>query len=162
MSDTGKQSPLGINVLGTLLQNQGFYINPKVRNLIGVSKTNEAYTPGECIENTCLKWLTYAINSAFNRGLVDNTTYENMLNIGQSRIPALGNSMPPTYLVEDPSDQWEGQATTSYSIAGDTGQGQEAKWWPLNYAENPNISVSQWGWLRLITFDAIVRFYGEN
>ena len=46
MSDTGKQSPLGVNVLGTLLQNEGFYINPKVRDLAGESKYNDDYAPG--------------------------------------------------------------------------------------------------------------------
>jgi hypothetical protein len=289
MSDTGKQSPLGVNVLGTILQNQGFYINPKVRDLAGISKYNSNYSPGELIENTCLKWLTYGLNNAFNKinsdavniaagdflvtqrykitqvgntdftaigaslnevgvtfvvqgagevnaaqlviGLtyiitnvgdtdwislgspdndlgtqfvatniapegttgeafqltagepgttgtavrynVDTDTYENLLNIGQSRIAALGNSTPPTYIAEDPSDsvtRWEGQATSGYGIPGDGsqfvddeisfsvnypyfGQGQEAKWWPFNFS-NPNISASQWGWLRLIPLQA--------
>jgi len=177
MSDTGKQSPLGVNVLGTLLQNQGFYINPKVRELAGVSKYNNDYDPGEIVENTCLKWLTYAVNDAYIRGAasgnatptVNSSTYDAILNIGQSRIPALGNSNPPTYLAEDPSNQWDGEATTSYGIPGDgavpaepydppvpteyLGQGQEACWYPYN-TTNPNVSVTQWGWLRLIPLQA--------
>jgi hypothetical protein len=348
MSNTGKQSPLGVNVLGTLLQNKGFYINPKIRDLAGISRYNSNYEPGEIVNNTCLRWLTYAVNSAYNKintdapvitsgnwyvtqrykivsigatigagdmvagtlyeivskgttnftdygalsndvgtkffatgagfgsgsvitnptdfteigastnevgvtfvvtgpgivnvtelvttpislkyiiedlgtanwdaicpdpderswGLgtpsvgdvflamvpsdpnwtgtafqltagsgdgtavrydVDTDTYEKLLNVGQSRIPALGNSPPPTYLIEDPSNQWDGQVTTGYGIAGDGstyvndetlsvsypyfGQGQEAKWWPFDFT-NPNISASQWGWLRLLPLQA--------
>lgn len=167
MSDTGKQSPLGVNVLGTLLQNQGFYINPKVRNLAGTSKTNSQYSPGDIVNNTCLKWLTYAINDAYNRGAasgnlsptVDIDTYENLINVGQSRIPALGNSHPPTYLAEDPSNQWNGEATTGYAndvnpdIDADKGQGQQATWYPFDRS-NPNLGASQWGWVRLIALQA--------
>ena len=177
MSDTGKQSPLGVNVLGTLLQNEGFYINPKVRDLAGDSKYNDDYAPGEIVTNTCLKWLTYAINDAYKRGeasgnaspTVNSATYDAILAIGQSRIPALGNGNPPTYLAEDPSNQWNGEATTSYGIPGDgsepatpydppvptefLGQGQDATWYPYT-TENPNVSVTQWGWLRLIALQA--------
>jgi len=173
MSDTGKQSPLGINVLGSLLQNQGFYINPKVRTLAGTSKINSEYSPGEIVNNTCLKWITYAIKDAYVRGYpsgsdqtVSNNTYDIMLNVGQSRIPALANSLPPTYLVEDPSDQWEGEVNSGYGIPGNgvlpsgstvdplyAGQGQEATWYPYN-TTNPNVSITQWGWIRLITLQA--------
>ena len=183
MSDTGKQSPLGINVLGSLLQNVGFYINPKVRNLVGNSKINSEYQPGEIINNTCLKWITYAINDAYNRGYASGTditvskeTYDALINVGQSRIPALANSHPPTYLAEDPSDQWNGEATSGYGIPGDgsipvlpyvppvpeeyLGQGQSATWYPFTCSDpdpannNPNIGASQWGWLRLIALQA--------
>ena len=68
MADTGKQSPLGINVLSTLLQNAGFYINPTAQSYFGVSRTNGQYDPGSIVNDTCLKWLTYAINDAYNRG----------------------------------------------------------------------------------------------
>ena len=159
MSDTGKQSPLGINVLGALLQNQGLWINPKVSGLVGSSKTNSSYNPGDMINNTCLFWLTYAINDGYNRGpgngnaTLTNTTYENLINIGQSRIPALGNSPPPTYLAEDPSGVWNGEATSGYGISGSTGQGQSATWFPFDHT-NSNLSASQWGWLRLIALQA--------
>lgn len=183
MSDTGKQSPLGVNVLGTLLQNEGFYINPKVRDLAGESKYNDDYAPGEIVTNTCLKWLTYAINDAYKRGeasgnatpTVNSATYDAILAIGQSRIPALGNGNPPTYLAEDPSNQWNGEVTTSYGLPGDgdpnvppysltpsdpdyeppqyAGQGQDATWYPYT-TENPNVSATQWGWLRLIALQA--------
>lgn len=164
MSDTGKQSPLGINVLGAVLQNQGLWINPKVSGLVGSSKTNGSYSPGDIVNNTSLYWLTYAINDGYNRGpgynplllyppTLDDTTYNNLINIGQSHIPALGNSIPPSYLVEDPSGVWNGAATSGYGQAGDTDQGQEATWFPYN-TSNPNKSVTQWGWLRLIALQA--------
>ena len=184
MADTGKQSPLGINVLGTLLQNAGFYINPTAQGYFGVSRTNGQYTPGSIVNDTSLLWLTYAINDAFLRGAasqstpesptppytVNAATYENLINIGQSRIAALGNSPPPTYVVEDPSGVWDGEATSGYPIPGDgtipppdpiydniQGQGQDAKWFPFKCTgtdANPNISVSQWGWIRLLALQA--------
>lgn len=173
MSDTGKQSPLGVNVLGSLLNDQGFYINPTAASYFGESKENAQYSPGKIVNDTCLKWLTYAVNDAFNRGLVDNTTYDNMLNIGQSRIPALGNSPPPTYVVNDPSGVWGGQATSGYAIPGDgtvppvdpsityPGQGQEAKWRPYS-TSNPNKSVTQWGWIRCLALQAWNEFNWNN
>lgn len=121
MADTGKQSPLGINVLGSILQNQGFYINPTAQNYMGINKsTNGPYTPGSLVNDTCLKWLTYAINDAYLRGIVGGTTvnkntYNNLLTIGQSRIAALGNSPPPTWETSDPSGVWVNQHPNYYS-----------------------------------------------
>lgn len=237
MATSAKQSPLGINSLSSLLLNQGIDINPILKEYLGSSKTNDDYTFGSLVNNTCLKNLTYAINDAFRRGQpsstatltksslrgsagsyqltvgvltdgyiqpgmvlttfnssissvtlvsnisgegsgsiwsvnvsfptavtdvdiadvtftgtmpsyrVSNATYNNMLAIGQSRIPALGNSKPPTYIANDPSGVWSGQATSGYAIPGPTGQGQDATWFPYD-TTNPNRSVTQWGWLR--------------
>lgn len=117
MANTGKQSPLGVNVLGSLLQNIGFYINPTAQSYMGVNKSTEgSYTPGKIVNDTCLKWLTYAINDAYKRGYasgtnisVNKTTYDNLLNVGQSRIAALGNSPPPTWETSDPGGVWVNQ-----------------------------------------------------
>lgn len=237
MATTAKQSPLGINSLSSLLLNQGIDINPISKEYLGSSKTNDDYTFGSIVNNTCLKNLTYAINDAFIRGQpastatmtksslrgsagsyeltvgiltdgyiqvgmvlttlnstissativsnisgegsgskwavnvsfptavttvdisditftgampsyrVSNSTYNNLLALGQSRIPALANSKPPTYIANDPSGVWAGQATSGYAIPGPTGQGQEATWFPYD-TTNPNRSVTQWGWLR--------------
>jgi hypothetical protein len=237
MANSAKQSPLGVNSLSALLLGQGFNINPISQDYLGSSKTNDDYTPGLIVNETCLKNLTYAINDAFRRGepastatmtkcslrgtgtsaeltvgiltdgyiqpgmiltsinpgisvtltitsnisgegteskwnvscsapatldisdttftgampsyRVSNATYNNILAIGQSRIPALGNSKPPTYLANDPSGNWLGQATSGYAIPGPTGQGQDATWFPYD-TTNPNRSVTQWGWLRTI------------
>lgn len=69
MADTGKQSPLGINLLGSLLGNANvFAINSKINNLIGTSTSNEDYTPGNIVTSTCLRLLNLAINDAYIRG----------------------------------------------------------------------------------------------
>ena len=124
MANSGKQSPLGVNVLGSLLQNIGFYINPTAQSYMGVNQSTDGdYTPGKIVNDTSLKWLTYAINDAYKRGAgseanplspsgpitVDATTYNNLINIGQSRIPALGNSPPPTWEPGDPGNVWVNQ-----------------------------------------------------
>ena len=124
MANSGKQSPLGVNVLGSLLQNIGFYINPTAQSYMGVNKSTEGnYAPGKIVNDTCLKWLTYAINDAYVRGAasqtnpvspsgpytVDSNTYNNLLTIGQSRIAALGNSPPPTWETSDPGNVWVNQ-----------------------------------------------------
>ena len=176
MADSGKQSPLGVNVMGSLLLNEGLCINPVVTKYAGSSKDDSDYSPGDIVNNTCLKWLTYAINSAFSKSTTSpvsagaftpgerykiqvvgdtdwneaagtaavtynvgsvfvaatagsgtgsasvcdvlSATYDNMLSIGQSRIPALGNSKPPTYIVNDPSEVWgeDGDPTASQSV----------------------------------------------
>jgi hypothetical protein len=96
---------------------------------MGVNKSTQgSYTPGKIVNDTCLKWLTYAINDAYKRGYasgadltVDKTTYDNLLNIGQSRIAALGNSPPPTWETTDPGNIWVNQyAGTNTSTPGYT------------------------------------------
>lgn len=153
MSDTAKQSPLGINVTGSVLQNTGLCINPVTQGYIGSSKYNANYLPGTIVNNTCLKYLTHAINNAFNGGVVDDTTYDNLIKIGNSTIPALGNSPPDTYTTNDPTGQWQGQATTGYYVTGNTGDGQEATWLPYD-TSNPNKAVTQWGYVRLFALQA--------
>ena len=90
-------TPLSINVLGSLLQNTGIGINPPAAASMGVSSTTADYTPGTVCNNTCLNRLTYAINDAYTRGLVDAPTYAMLISIGTGVIPALGNSPPTTY-----------------------------------------------------------------
>lgn len=151
MSSTGKQSPLGMNVLGSLLQNTGFQINTEVSKYLGSSKTNDTYTPGSIVNDSSLKWLVYGINNAYN-GYIATTTpsatvYNNLISIGSNSIPALGDSKPSTYVVSDPSGQWTGIANTGYYIAGTSNQGQEATWIPYD-TTNPNVGITQWGFLR--------------
>jgi hypothetical protein len=138
MADTGKQSPLGVNVLGSLLQNIGFWINPTAESYMGKNKLtdppvggNGDYEFGKICEDTCLKWVTYSIHDGFQRGaprFPDNevpspptkytltaSTYNNLVTIGQSRIPALGNSPPPTWETTDPGNVWVNQHPDYYS-----------------------------------------------
>lgn len=141
MADTGKQSPLGVNVLGSLLQNVGFWINPTAESYMGKNKLtdppvggNGDYEFGKICEDTCLKWVTYSIHDGFQRGAPRKTnplaptgsytltaaTYNNLVTIGQSRIPALGNSPPPTWETTDPGNVWVNQHPDYYStnVAG--------------------------------------------
>jgi hypothetical protein len=159
---TPKQSPLGVNAIGSLINNTGFQINPVAASYMGVSKVNATYTPGTIVTNTCLNLLTYAINDAYIRGQVTTTpagtsVYDTLISIGANVCPALGNSKPPTYVATDPSGLWTDYGTPATSGYGndvnpdypnnDEGQGQEASWLPYDLT-NPNGSVTQWGFLR--------------
>jgi hypothetical protein len=111
MADTGKNSPLGVNVTGDYMNNTGFNINPVAQSYMGTSKKNNTYSFGSCVSGTCLRLLTWAINDAYTRGVVLKTTagtsvYDNLISIGSSTIPGLGNSCPPTYIPLDPANVW--------------------------------------------------------
>ncbi len=155
MSNTGKQNPLGVNVLGSLLQNQGLNINPVTVGYIGTSTDNNTYVTGTVITETCLNLLTEAINQAYIIGepsgnaQIANTTYANLITVGANVIPALGNSPPPTYEIQDPFGQWQGQVNTGYAVTGNVDQGQAATWLPYDLS-NPNYSITRWGYLRLL------------
>lgn len=176
MADSGKQSPLGVNVLGSLLNNQGFKINPVAESFMGSSKTNTNYTFGSLVEDTVLRLLTLSINDGYNRGPGDDNntlsdaTYNNLISIGSDTIPALGNSKPPTYVVEDEAGVWTtvaqaygleqtgdvvlpGPANSGYPVTGVTDDGQQATWLPYD-TTNPNKSVTQWGYIRLHALQA--------
>ena len=101
MADTGKQSPLGQNVLGGLLQNRCLQINPNAEYYMGISTSNSQYTYGALVENTVLRMLAWAIN--------DGSLLEVLYLIARTTIlfqsaaitvtcHALGNSKPPTYM----------------------------------------------------------------
>lgn len=156
MSDTQKQSPLGANAASSLLQNIGFHINPVAQSYMGVSKTNTSYTFGTTVNNTHLFWIAYAINVGYSdyiAGRISSTLYDSLISIGSNTIPLLGNSKPSTFILNDPSGQWLGIGTNGYGISGNTGQGQSAPWAPYN-TSNPNVSVTQWGFLRLYALEA--------
>lgn len=97
MSLTGKQSPLGMNALASLLVNKGLVINPPTAARIGESKSVSEYTLGTLCNSTCLRLLTYSIRDAFVRGLVSGTTYDSLRSIGAGTIPALGNTKAESY-----------------------------------------------------------------
>jgi len=167
-NQTAKQTPLGVNVQSSFLQNIGLNINPWAEAHMGISKVNPSYSFGKLVNDTHLYWLTYAINDAYNRGVVDLSpggVYDNLITIGQGVCEALGNAKPPTYNGVDASDSvipsgeptWYNAgipsgnsgppATTGYGIAGQVGQGQDASWLPYSMS-NPNHSVTQWGFIR--------------
>lgn len=152
MSDTGKQSPLGVNSLGSLLQNIGFTINPVAASHMGASKNYTDYTFGTIVQDTCLRMLTYAIKDAYTRGqpsggsTVTNSTYDNLISIGANSIPALGNSKPPTYTYTGPANQWDSQGTTSGVLPNYQG----LSWNPYDHTN----AVTQWGFTRLLALQA--------
>jgi hypothetical protein len=148
MSVSGKQNPLGVNALSSVLQNTGLRINPQVPTYVGTSHTESSYSPGSIVTGTCLNWLTYAINDAYVRGNVNTATYNNLISIGANTIPALGNSKPPTYTYTGPANA--GDPTSSAA--------QTASWLPYNNT-NP---VTQWGYARLIALQAWNEFNWNN
>lgn len=137
MADSGKQSPLGINVIGSLIENIGFYINPTAQSYMGTCKYTDSLVPnddndykfGKLVEDTSLKWLTCAINDGYRRGAAAQSnpasptgtytltadTYNNLISIGKGVIPALGNSPPNTWKTDDPSGVWVNQHTDFYT-----------------------------------------------
>ena len=138
MSDTGKQSPLGVNVLGSLLQNTGIWHNPVMAAHVGGCTSEVDYTLGTMCNNTCLRLLTYAIHDGYARGQVDAGTYTNLISIGAGVIPALGNSKPTTFT-------WTGPANT-----GDpTGLPEQSFSWNPYTGE-----ITSWGYIRLLALQA--------
>lgn len=111
MANTGKNSPLGVNVAGDYMYNTGFNINPVAASYMGASKKNSSYAFGSCVSKTCLRLLTWAINDAYNRGVVlqspaGSSVYDSIISIGSTSIPGLGNSMPSSYVPVDPAGIW--------------------------------------------------------
>lgn len=189
MADTGKQNPLGVNVLGSVLNEQGLTINPIVNEYVGTSTDNFTYTPGKIVNDTALKLLAYSINQAYTTSDIDNSsyltvnaaTYTNLISIGLSptaTVPALGLAKSPGYDVTDPSGVWTtqavetatsagflsplpGPATSGFPVTGVTYQGQYATWYPYDLT-NPNSSITQWGFLHCFSLQAFNEFNFNN
>jgi hypothetical protein len=100
MSLTGKQTPLGLNVIASLLQNTGLTIGEPTRTYIGTTSLDgQTYSYGSIVGNTTLNNLLAASILAYSKvgSGVSQPTYNNLVSIGSSTIPALGNSKPSTY-----------------------------------------------------------------
>lgn len=142
MSDSGKQSPLGVNTLSSLLSNTGLNINPVMIDQYGSSKTASGYILGSIVNGTVLNSLTYAINDAYTRGYsnsgttVSTAVYDSMLTIGSTTIPGLGNSPPTTF-------NWNGYPN-----------------WASAY--NHNTPETQWGFIRLFALQGYNEFNYNN
>lgn len=133
MSTTGIQSPLGVNVLSSVLQDTGLGINAIMKQTYGISTSPSVCSDlGNIVNGTCLRLLTYAIRDAFVRGEVNSTTYNNLISIGSTTVPALGNSPPSTY-------NWSGYPN-----------------WASNY--NYTNEVTSWGYLRLFALQGYNEF----
>ena len=185
MSDTGKQSPLGVNTLSSLLQNIGFNINPIMVDFTGVSISESSATNlGSIVNDTCLRLLTNSFNAAqvtinataliatnvytirsigttidptdftligaatntvglsFTASgpgtgtgtvtVINQATYNNLISIGSTTIPALGNSKAPTF-------NWTGYPN-----------------WASNYTYSNE--VTRWGYVRLFALQGYNEF----
>ena len=138
MSNSGKQSPLGINALSALLQNKGLGINPVAAALMGSSTSVSTYTSGTLITQTCLNKLTDAIRLAFNSSL-DSGTYATLISIGSTTIPALGNACSSEY---------------TYTASKVGPLGNQPAWGGANYTGE----VASYGYVRLFAWQAYDEF----
>lgn len=180
MANSGKQSPLGVNALSTLLQDEGLNINPVAESYMGRSKYYANYEPGKLVNQTVLRLLTYAINDAYNNGTfsggskVNNATYNNLITIGANVIPALGNSPANTFTwgnYESSTDPVPNSKPVTYlKEAANTGDpsstaAQAYAWLPWT-CENGPVSglypngdgtgkgITQWGFIRCYALQA--------
>lgn len=114
MSDTAKQSPLGVNSFNAVLLVKGLRLNPVHVSYVGTSQRFATqkfteYTFGKLCANTVLRMQTYGINAAYfgnTEGTPTNTVYNNLINIGGG----IGSLTPVTLtslVVEDnPTDPY--------------------------------------------------------
>ena len=90
MSDTGKQSPLGVNSVNALLNVEGLQINPKFVSWAGTSTSFASYSFGKVVQDTVLRVITHAIHEAYvghtdiigTDGWPTQTVYNNLISIG--------------------------------------------------------------------------------
>lgn len=161
MSDTAKQSPLGVNALSGILQGIGLQINAAAAAYMGRSTGYEAgagypnggsYVLGTVCGSTVLRMLTYSINRAYLGATVDSTvdnaTYNNIISIGSGTIPAFGNSKPPTFTWSTPPG-----ATGVGETWAPTGWGGTDQYTRTTPSDPPN-AVTAWGFVRLLALQA--------
>lgn len=145
MSTTATQSPLGVNVLGSLLANTGLTINSVATGYMGSSASLAQYTLGSICNNTVLKALTYAIRAGYlnntpTKNLTDEV-YNNLISIGSTSIPALGNTRAPTFT-------WD-QEPGSYGMGFTSAP---KGWGGAQYAAGNE--ATSWGYIRLFAYQA--------
>jgi hypothetical protein len=169
MADTGKQSPLGAGVNGSLLQDVGLCLNPETVGYVGTSHLIPSYDPGSVVNLTCLFWLTYSINRGYGRvnvGDISEDTYGKLISIGQNVCEALGNAKPPTFWWYGPANTGDPTSllaqrkswfpytayngvTNTYPISYPT---------PLQYSNLTSTDygrdITQWGWIRCLALQA--------
>lgn len=167
MSNTAVQNPFGVNVTGALLQDTGLSINPTTANLIGTSHTVSSYTPGTIVTDTCLNYLTQSIKAGYDTlGVyLDVATYGNLIAIGSSTIPALGNSKPPTYTWIGPANIGDSSSTAAQAVSWypytatattntyPTSLPTPRQWSDLT-STNYSPDITQHGWVRVFALQA--------
>lgn len=151
MSDTAKQSPLGVNALSSLLQNNGLCLNPPTVEKVGTSHDSSSYSYGSVCQDTCLRLATYSINYAFVRNLVTTETYNNIISIGAGTVPALGNSKAPTFTWAGPADTGDSRSTFAQTVS----------WIPYTKSNQAPV-ITSWGYTRLFALQAWDEFNYNN
>jgi hypothetical protein len=127
MSDTGKQSPLGVNAVNSYLNVKGLMINPVFAGFVGSSHNFTDYTFGSICQTTALRVLTYAIRAGYTcntDGGPSQTTYNNLISIGAGFV-----NIPIS------------------SIIAGTDTGTDYKWFKVTYTNNITLSVN--GYVRI-------------
>ena len=148
MSTTATQSPLGVNALGSLLANTGLTINSVATGYMGSSASLAQYTLGSICNNTVIRLLTYAIRAGYVNNIatnLSNEVYNNLISIGSTSIPALGNARAPTFT-------WD-QEPGSYGM----GFTSAPKGWGGGQYTAGNEATS-WGYIRLFAYQAYNEF----
>lgn len=96
----GQFTPLNLNCLGKLMQNEGLAINATQQAYMGVSTSNTTFTTrGTIYTSTLLDKLASVTALAYSKLGSDITTdtYNDLINMGSTTIPALGNSKPASF-----------------------------------------------------------------
>lgn len=101
----GDYSPLNLNCLGALVQDQGLAVPPKVYEFVGTyNKLTDHVAHGSIVTSSVLLKLADAIRVAYEKIGTDEATkithqqFRNLVNIGHDSIPLLGNSAPQSIL----------------------------------------------------------------
>lgn len=103
MSLKGNYTPFNLNAISALMQGSGLTINPRATSFMGSSTSTSNYTKGTVVTNTVLNRLVDSINVAYNligtnpSTQITQATYNNLISIGSTTIPALGAAKPSTY-----------------------------------------------------------------
>jgi len=113
MSFSGKFTPLQLNVISGYNQGTGIEINADARAYQGTWLSTSSYTQGTVTGSTVLRDVTTAMPAYYG-------SYPGITTIGQSTVPALGNSMPPTF-VPTLSGQYLASWSATQNYTGDTG-----------------------------------------
>lgn len=161
------QNPYGSNLVSSLLVNTGLSLNPLTANLVGTSHTVSSYTPGTLVSETCLSKLVDAIKAGYDTLTVnlDEATYGNLIAIGSSSIPALGNSKPPTYTWIGPANSGDPSSTAAqakswypYTATATTNTYPSSNPTPRQWSDLTSTSytpdITQYGWIRLFALQA--------
>lgn len=100
----GQYTPLNLNCIGELLQNRGLRFNPTQVDLIGTSSSLATYSPrGRVYSETLLGTLANVTSLAYSKiGSASSTTitqntYNQLISLGSTTVPAFGNAKPSTY-----------------------------------------------------------------